>query len=146
MKTTDKIGILVFGLTGITSLIGALFCNAPQQYPVFAMSAIMVLGFYLDLKKGGRLTMCTTCGEYRETNGDGGCPACGFNGTEREPVYEEIECPECNGEGTYYLSLSRGKYIEKSEYKSLSLYEKRDIEVEECERCKGLGTIEKEIR
>jgi DnaJ-class molecular chaperone len=71
--------------------------------------------------------------------------ACRFNGGEREPEYEEVECPECWGEGIFYLSLSRGKYMEEKEYLSLSPCEKEDVELDVCERCRGEGTIEKEI-
>ena len=58
---------------------------------------------------------------------------------EKEP--EEIICPSCVGEGKFYYSIPKGKYIDGKEYKKMDIISKIDIEVEDCLDCIGKGVL-----
>ena len=53
MITLDKIGIIVFWILGIISLVGIFF--NPACKIIVLMCALMAKAFYLDLKKERRM-------------------------------------------------------------------------------------------
>lgn len=58
-----------------------------------------------------------------------------------ESVYDT--CPDCNGDGGVWYDED-GKEYSVADYERMSEEERSELELDKCERCEGVGTIEVE--